>query len=52
MNFAQQGYGSYAGLYGNMYNANARLAESENAMMGDIIGGAIGGFGSIMGGMI
>ena len=32
MNFKNQGYGSYAGLYGNMYNANARMAQSNASM--------------------
>jgi hypothetical protein len=49
MNFAQQGYGNYAGLYGNMYDANARLAASENAMWGSAIGGGLSGFGSFLG---
>lgn len=39
----QQGYGSYAGLYGSMYGANAGLQGSRNQMMGNIIGGGLGG---------
>ena len=52
MTNSQQGYGSYAGLYGNMYGANAQLGASQNSMWGDIIGGAFGGAGMAMSSII
>ena len=45
----QQGYGSYAGLYGSMYGANAQTAASQNQMWGQIGGGGLGGFGTFAG---
>jgi len=48
---AQQGYGSYAGLYGSMYGANAQAQASQNEMWGQIGGGALGGLGSWAGGL-
>ena len=50
MSNAQQGYSSYAGLYGSMYDANAQMGASQNQMWGQIGGGAMGGLGSWAGG--
>lgn len=44
-NAMQQGYGSYAGLYGNMYGANAQGGGARDQMWGQIGGGAIAGVG-------
>ena len=41
----QQGYNSFAGLYGNMYGANSGLAASQNQMQGQMMGGAMGAVG-------
>lgn len=44
-----QTYSPYVGAYASMYNSNAGLAASNNQMMGNIIGGALGGFGTFAG---
>ena len=49
MGYRAQTYSPYASAYSSMYGANAQVAASENAMMGDIIGGGLGMFGSILG---
>lgn len=45
----QQGYGNYSNAYSSMYGANAQLQGSQNAMYGQMIGGAAGGFGTFAG---
>ena len=44
----QQGYGNYAGLYGNMYGAQAGLQGQQMDMWGNIIGGGMGALGTMM----
>jgi phage tail tape-measure protein len=48
MNFAQQGYGSYANLYGSMYNTNAQMEMANNPM--NMISNFIPSFGFNFGG--
>ena len=50
MGYNATNYGNYAGLYGSMYGANANVTASKNDMMGQIVGGAMGGLGSWAGG--
>jgi len=42
-----QGYGSYAGLYGNMYNTNASMAQYNANKPYKMAGTAIGGFSAM-----
>lgn len=49
-NFVGQGYGNYSNAYSNMYGTNASMQGSQNSMYGNIIGGALGGFGTMAGG--
>lgn len=53
MNYNSSNYGSFTGLYGNMYNTNAQMA-SQNAMMPYYYmtgtGNMLSGIGSMMGG--
>jgi hypothetical protein len=51
-NFVGQGYGNYSYAYSSMYGANANLQGSQNQMYGQIIGGAMGGAGTLGAGMM
>ena len=52
MDFQSSTYAPYAGAYSGMYGANAQLTASQARARGDMVGGAIGGFGSIIGGIL
>lgn len=45
-----QGYGSYAGLYGNMYGANQQAATARMQAPYGLLGSAMGGLGAFYGG--
>jgi len=44
----QQGYGNYAGLYGNMYSSNQKQAQSDQQTMQEYIKMGMGGAGQMM----
>lgn len=46
-NFMNQGYGNYMGGYSSMYGTNAGLAGQNTGLMGNILGGVLGGLGSM-----
>lgn len=48
-NSMMSGYGNYSSTYGNMYNTNAQMQQSQNSLYGNMIGGALGAFGSFLG---
>jgi len=52
MDFNSSTYAPYASSYASMYGANADLMGQQARARGDMVGGAISGVGSIVGGMI